>query len=136
MLFFLPYVEHKISFVIVALLASLMPDIDSTSSTLGHYKILRPLQYLVGHRGLIHSLLFCVAISVILAFYFPILALPFFLGYSTHLLADSFTLDGIKPFWPSKLEVRGRLRTGGRVEDGLFLGIMLVDFALLVGLFI
>jgi len=135
-LFFLPYVVNKFTFVVVTLIASLLPDIDSATSTLGRSKLFRPLQFFIKHRGFIHSLTFCFAVAVIFSFYIPVLALPFFLGYSIHLFADSFTLEGIKPFWPSKVEVRGRLRTGGNVEDGIFLVFVLIDFVLVVSLFL
>ena len=51
-----------------------------------------------------------------LVFFFPILALGFFLGYGLHLFADSFTRDGIRPFYPFKKKTSGRLRTGSKLE--------------------
>lgn len=135
-LVFLNHVVNKFTFIAVVLVASLLPDIDTSSSAIGKYKILRPLQFLVQHRGVFHSLTLCLAVSILLAFYLPTFALPFFLGYSTHLFADSFTYEGIKPFWPSGMEVKGRFSTGGRIEDAIFLVFALVDFVLFLQLII
>lgn len=133
-MFLLSHVVHKTTFIIVALIASVLPDIDCAYSLLGHYKIFRPLQYLSQHRGIFHSLTLCIAISAVLAFYLPIWALPFFLGYSMHLFSDSFTQEGISVFWPFESETRGMIKTGGTIEDGIFLVFALVDFVFLLGL--
>ncbi|MCH7567882.1 MAG: metal-dependent hydrolase [Nanoarchaeota archaeon] len=134
--FFLPYVSHKLIFVPVVLIASLLPDIDSGFSTLGRRKIFRPLQFLTKHRGIIHSFTFCIAVSVLLAFYFPLIAFPFFLGYALHLLADSWTIEGIRPFWPLKDISRGKIRVGGTMEETVFIVFIILDAIFLIFLFI
>lgn len=134
-LFLLPQVNSKWIFFPVVLVASLLPDIDSGFSSAGRNIFSRVLQFFVKHRGFVHSLTLASAISLVFAFFVPVLALPFFLGYSFHLLADSFTVEGIRPFWPFKSVVKGRIRAGGRVEDGIFVVFLLLDVLLLVGLF-
>jgi len=126
-LFFLPHIENKIVFVSVVLICSLLPDIDSIHSYLGRNFLFRPLQWATRHRGLLHSFTFCVPITILFALYLPVLALPFFLGYATHLLADALTIEGIRPFWPSRAALLGRLRTGGRLEDVFFTVIVVLD---------
>ena len=96
-LVFLPFIVHKWIFVPIVLFCSLLPDIDCMHSYLGRYKILRPMQWIVKHRTLFHSLTFAVIISLLFAFYIPILAFPFFLGYVGHLFSDSITPEGIRP---------------------------------------
>src|SRR3989344_8027685 len=110
-LFFLPHVNNKWIFFPIVLLSSILPDADSRFSTLGRKKVFRPLQMVSRHRGILHTYTFCIFISVLLAFYYPALALPFFLGYSFHLYADLFTPEGIMPFWPLKKRVTGHVTT-------------------------
>ena len=135
MLFFLPHVAHKLVFVPVLLFATLLPDIDSMYSTLGHHWLFRPMQFFVRHRGLIHSLTICLILSLAFAFYIPVVALPFFLGYMSHLVGDSFTQEGVRFFWPFRELTSGRIRTGGVFEDGVFYSALLANIVLLLVLF-
>lgn len=135
-LFFLPHVNNKWVFIPVVLIASLLPDIDSGFSTLGKHKVLRPFQLLMKHRGFIHSFTFCFLISLIFAFYIPVLAFPFFLGYSLHLVADAWTVEGIKPFWPLKDSTSGKVRVGGVLEKGVFFTFIVLDLVFLILLFV
>lgn len=128
---FVKYVTNKWIFIGVLLIASVLPDIDSGFSNVGNRWYLRPLQFFVKHRGFIHSFTFAILISIILAYFWPVAALGFFLGYSVHLFCDSFTKEGIKPFWPLKIISKGPLLVGGRVEMGLFLVLVLADVALI-----
>lgn len=132
-LLFLPHIAaNKIIFVCVALLATLLPDIDNDASTLGKHKIFRFLQFFVKHRGFLHSLTFCILVSLAFAFFLPLFALAFFLGYSLHLFADSFTEQGITPFWPWKRVSQWHFRTGSHAETTLFIILVAVDIILLV----
>jgi len=126
-LLFLPHITDKFIFVSVAFLATLLPDIDSGFSTVGRMKATRMIQFFVKHRGLFHSFTFCIVVSILLAFFLPVLSLPFFLAYSLHLFADSFTVDGIKPFWPLKKSSHWRLRTGSYTETLLFVTFLVTD---------
>ena len=135
-LLFLPVVVHIWSFVIILLIAGLMPDVDMSQSFLGKYRILRPLQWFVKHRGFFHSLTFALIFTLIFMFYIPIIALPFFLGYTGHLLADSLTSEGIRPFWPSKDEMRWKIKTNGKTEQIIFYVLCFVNLLLLVRLFV
>jgi membrane-bound metal-dependent hydrolase YbcI (DUF457 family) len=89
---------------------------------------------LTRHRGLFHSFTFCILATLALTLYWPEFAFSFFLGYGLHLLADSWTIEGIKPFWPLKLVSRGNVKVGGTVENTLFLVFVLMDvlFAILL----
>lgn len=124
-LYFLPFATYKFSFIPLVLLASLLPDIDSASSSIGQRKIFRPAQVFLKHRGALHSFTICALISIVFAFFYPIVALPFFLGYGFHLFADSFTVEGIRPFWPLKAASSGKIKTGGVVEKAIF-GVFLL----------
>src|SRR3989338_641887 len=135
-LVFLDYANNKLLFFLVVLASTFLPDIDCTHSYLGREKIFRPVEWFVKHRGLFHSLVFCIFVAGIFAFTYPLLALPFFLGYAGHLLLDSFTNNGIRPFWPFKKELKGFVRTDGKVEKGIFYFLILANVLLLVKIFI
>ena len=111
-LLFIPIVTHPISFVIIALVATLIPDIDSGFSTFGKRPTFRPLQVFVKHRGLFHSFTFLLLITVFFVLFLPV---------------DSFTIEGIRPFYPSKKGVSGKIRTGGKFETGFFAAFVIVD---------
>lgn len=131
-----PIVNNKLIFLPVLIIASLLPDIDSKLSSLGNFKPFRVLQAASSHRGILHSYTLCIAISLVFAFFYPIVAFPFFLGYSFHLLADSFTVQGIRPFWPFKVVSAGKVTTGGRTEDIIFWIFAIIDVFLVVFLFV
>jgi len=129
-LLLLPVVEDKIIFVIVALVATYIPDIDSRYSKLGRKRIFRILQWMSKHRGMIHSYTFLLTITIFLVLFIPVLAFGFFLGYGLHLLADSFTIAGIQPFYPFKNKSCGIIRTGKRIEVGVFVGFIIGSLVL------
>ena len=134
-LYFLPWINHKLFFVPVVIIASILPDIDSATSTLGRKAIFKPVQIFMTHRGPMHSYTMCVLLSTIFAFFFPIIALPFFFGYSFHLFADSFTLNGIRPFWPLKFSTGGIVKTGGMIDKAIFFVFLIIDVFLISTLF-
>ncbi len=129
---FLSKVESKLSFVLIAVIATIIPDIDSPFSKIGKRKTLKVLQFFTKHRGMIHSFTFLFLIVLFFALFFPVIALPFFLGYSLHLIADSFTIKGIKPFYPLKRRIFGKIRTGGRVETIIFVIFLIADLVLIL----
>ncbi len=134
--YFLPLVTYTLIFVPIVILSSLFPDIDSMYSTIGRRKIFRPIQLFFGHRGPLHSYTFGIALSLLIALFYPIAALPFFVGYSFHLLADSFTINGIRPFWPAKFNSSGVIRTGGHMDKIIFFTFVIIDTFLILMLFI
>jgi inner membrane protein len=133
---FVTHVPDQFLFIFMVMLATVLPDVDSGFSALGKSWFTKPVHLFVSHRGILHSYTFCVAVSVALTFIYSPLALPFFLGYSMHLFADSFTVQGIKPFWPLNYESKGPVKTGGVVEDTVFWTIVVIDVFIIAGLFI
>jgi len=128
----LSYVEYKTWFVVAALVATYVPDIDCSNSKLGHKWYFKPLQFFIKHRGMVHSFSFLILLTLFIALFFPVVALGFFLGYGLHLLADSFTVQGITPFYPSKKKTSGEVTTGGLVETGIFVFFILADLLVLI----
>lgn len=135
LILFVPIVNNDLIFIFIALIATMLPDIDNAFSTLGHHKIFRILQFFTKHRGMIHSFTFCIFIAILLAIFWPVAALPFFLGYGLHLFVDSFTQEGVVPFWPYLKKSSWKLRTGGLVETTIFLFLILLDVLFFVIIF-
>ena len=129
-LIFLSSVNNKLVFVLTALFATFLPDIDTRYSKLGKRKLARILQFFTKHRGMIHSFTFLLSITLVLVLVLPVFAFGFFLGYGLHLLADSFTITGIRFFYPSKKKITGNLKTGGRKEVFLFIILVVLDLIL------
>ena len=129
-------ITGKIAFTILLLFSTLLPDIDSSASYIS--RKIKPLNkifnFLTKHRGILHSMTFCIILTVIFASFNQKLALPFFLGYSLHLAADSFTIAGIKPFWPSTKVIKGFVRTGGLTERIIFVIFLILDAVLILHL--
>jgi inner membrane protein len=117
-------------FLFVSLFATLLPDIDTPYSKIGKHKLFRIINFFTKHRGIIHSFTFLFAVSVILLIFFKEILIPFVLGYASHLLADCFTIQGVRLFYPFKLKIRGKLRTNGLIENLLFVIFGFMDFFL------
>ena len=132
---FVQYVNNKLLFIFIALIATMLPDIDTSFSTIGKFKGFRFFQFFVRHRGFIHSFTFCILISLLLAVFWPVISLAFFIGYGSHLFMDSFTVEGIQPFWPYKKKSSWRLRTGSLIETSLFLIFVFIDLILVILMF-
>ena len=133
---FVEHVTEKWIFVGVVLVATILPDLDSGFSTWGRHMIFKPLQFFTAHRGILHSFTFAILISILLSIFFPVAAFGFFVGYSVHLISDSFTKEGVQAFWPLSGRSHGLIKSGGRVEDGLFILIMLADVLLFLIFFV
>jgi membrane-bound metal-dependent hydrolase YbcI (DUF457 family) len=56
--------------------------------------------------------------------------LPFAFGYFIHILLDGITIQGIMPFYPYKIKMRGIIRTGSIIEDILFFFALTADLYL------
>lgn len=124
-------VNHKTVFVVAALLAAFIPDADSENSAMGRKSPSKFFQFFTKHRGIAHSFIFLILITLGMVFIFPAVALGFFLGYGLHLFADSFTKNGITPFYPfSKAKSKGRVTTGGKFEIIIFIVFAAADLFL------
>jgi len=132
-LYFLPHVNSKLIFFPAVIVSSLIPGLGSIFSK---KKIFRGDNS--GLKGkILNSYLTCVLISIFFALTYPVLALPFFLGYSFTLSMNTFSTDGIRPFWPiMKKPTKGHISPGGRLDSALFYVFVLFDIALLMKLII
>lgn len=133
MLLFIPRVVHIYSYVLVFLISTVLPNIDSIPS--GKNVALKPLALFLKKRGFMHSFTLCFAVTLLLTWFFPVYAFPFFLGYGMHLLIDAWTVEGIRPFWPFRAVSSGKIRTGGALENILFYCFIVADLIALYILF-
>lgn len=91
--------------VLALVVGSLLPDVDTTTSGVGRFvrPISRVIETKFGHRTLTHSLLFTVLFSAVWLPLSTSLALAFCWGILSHLLLDTFNVNGVPLLWPSRL---------------------------------
>ncbi|WP_119068743.1 metal-dependent hydrolase [Rubrobacter indicoceani] len=137
-------VHYEVPAVLIAAVASVLPDADYPKSWIGHQlgTISEVLNRLFGHRSFLHSLVALLLVTLLLGLPpwwllgspAPMLAVA--VGYGSHLLADMMTLGGVQLFWPSRAIAVFPGRDEYRVRSGagserVFVAIALV----LAGLF-
>jgi inner membrane protein len=121
------FVQNPSFFIVFSLFFTLFPDIDSKFSRVGKGKIFRLIQIFLKHRGILHSFIFLFFVSFLLFLFFPMIALPFFVGYGIHLISDSFTVSGIRLFYPLNIVYYGAIKTGGSVERVIFILFLIAN---------
>jgi membrane-bound metal-dependent hydrolase YbcI (DUF457 family) len=138
-LLFFQYLPNPFIFLIVSILATMIPDIDNKFSKIGHYKLSRIFNFFVKHRGITHSFSFLFIISCLIFLFFKEILFAFVFGYSLHLLADSLTIKGIMPLYPLKKRLKGKIKTGGIIENLIFVillsGNLFLIFTLIYPIF-
>jgi inner membrane protein len=126
--YYLIEVPNFLIFFSFVLISTLLVDVDSKKSFVGHYLIFRPIQFFVSHRGFIHSLLFGGFFSLLILRIDVWAGVGFFLGFSSHLFLDSLTKRGVRVFYPlSNFKLSFGLRSGGILEDIIFVLFFLID---------
>ena len=107
-----PLTQTPVAFIGIVI-GSILPDIDSHTSTLGQHIPIIPR--ILKHRGITHSLIF-LALCYILT---PYLAI----GVGIHLTLDFLNPKGIPLFWPVSKSIRipfiSKLFPSGGVADKL-----------------
>lgn len=114
-----------ITYIILTVLASFLPDIDKTNSKLGrHFKL---IGFISRHRGLFHSIWFAILLSIPIYIIIEInTAIIFLIIYISHLILDSLTKKGIRPFYPFKLRIKGNIKVGKFKEKILFIFLIIL----------
>ena len=126
------FLEMPLFVLVFVLLASVFVDIDVKNSVFGNRWYFRPLQWVVKHRGVFHSLFFGVLLSLILGSVNLWAGFGFFVGYVSHLFLDCWTKSGVELFWPFRYRVKGFVRSGSWVEDVVFVFLLLGDIVLVI----
>lgn len=120
------FVDMPFFILVFVILGSIFVDVDSCNSKIGRKFWF--LSWCFKHRGILHSLIACLFLSLAVCFFNLWFGFGFFIGYLSHLFIDSFTIMGIRMFWPLKLRIKGRIRSGYWVEGILFSLILFLDF--------
>ena len=128
-------IQNKTIFIIILLIASVLPDIDSYKSKIG--KKVKPLSFLIniflGHRGIFHSLFLLILILLFIMLINYEITAAFFIGYLSHLVLDSLTPEGVMFLYPfSKKRIQGFIRTGSLFENILFVLLLALCFCIIV----
>ena len=126
-------VENKTVFILVTVLFSIFPDMDYPKSKIGRKQKMLSflLNFLFGHRGVIHSIWIPVLLfSVLLLLKINIIVgIAVLIGYLSHLFLDMLTNEGIRPFYPLYgRRLKGFIRTNSFLEIIIFLAIASLDF--------
>lgn len=109
--------------IAIAAIGSLLPDMDHPQSAFGRVVpfISIPISLIFGHRGITHSLIAVVALSIALWHYNQAwFVAPAVVGYLSHLAGDMLTNSGVPLFWPKKAKVSLPLFNTGGLLEGLF----------------
>ena len=114
--------------IIIICLASTLPDLDHQNSKISKKNPLRFITKLIlKHRGVLHSFFAPLFLYLVLWLINTELASLIFIGYTSHLLMDSFTKMGIRPLYPLfNFRIKGNTRTNSIIERFLFLLIMII----------
>ena len=105
--------SYNIEYILVALIGAIAADFD--------------VNLPIKHRTWTHSILALSISTIILSTFDKSIALFLFVGYSTHLVADSFTKMGVPFFYPFIKENYGlKLCTTGKTTDILIRYIALI----------
>ncbi len=122
---------NKIIFLMFVIFGSLLPDIDHPDSKINSYApwLLKPITLFTKHRGVFHSLIAGIFFpGLIYYFISKTFGFALFLGYTSHLMIDGLTQQGINFLHPvSKLHLSGFIETGKLLEH-----ILLIIFVLLI----
>ncbi|MBU1204684.1 MAG: metal-dependent hydrolase [Nanoarchaeota archaeon] len=124
-------IQNKTIFVIIMLIASSLPDIDSYKSKVG--RKIKPISFLINlffrHRGIFHSPFLLILISMVIIIIKIEIAAAFFIGYLSHLVLDSLTPEGVMFFYPfSKKRTKGFIRTGSLWENIFFFILIILCY--------
>ena len=129
---------HPILFVILVVLFSSLPDLDTEKSKLGRkiYPLSLIIRWLFGHRGFVHSMFAALFFYFILAYFnLQTIGDGLLIGYLAHLIGDASTKEGVAFLYPfSKFRVQGFMSTGGVIESFILVCLILINFLLIFDL--
>ena len=119
-----------------AAMGGLLPDIDRPKSALGRRIpfISIPLSYLIGHRGVTHSLMAVVVMLILLpiaAFTMntriALLVAPVCLGYLSHIAGDAMSPSGVPLLWPKRKRYTLNLFKTTSLLESVFVGVFTIS---------
>jgi len=129
-------IPNRLLFFLFMIIATIFVDIDSYKSKIGNRWYLRPIQWITKHRGMIHSIIFAIFLSVVIASINQWAGVGFFAGYLSHITLDALTRHGVALFWPfTRWKIRFGIKSGGVLEQIIFVLLLLGDI-FIVGRFL
>lgn len=118
-----------VAFFLTIIISSLAPDLDHDKSVLSQIFpwMSKFICRYTEHRGFTHKPI-AIAISTViiyvLSYKLPLIAIAWFIGYSSHIIADGMTVSGIQNFHKNKtfysIPKRFRFKSGNPVDNFLF----------------
>lgn len=125
-------VDNWILFFLFLFLGAGFPDVDNSESKFGRNFLSKAMTLFSKHRKIFHSLLLGAALSYLFFIYDNDAGIGFFVAFVSHIILDSFTIEGINFLYPfGKFTFRGFIKTGGRLETVLFYVLAVADIILL-----
>jgi len=119
------FIEMPFFVLVFVLVGSVFVDLDSSSSKVGRRFFM--LSWFFKHRGFLHSLFACCLLFSVVGLFNLWAGFGFFVGYLSHLMLDCFSRGGVGLFWPFGGKIRGFVRSGGWMEDVLFVFLLGVN---------
>ena len=121
----IPYfpIKNKFLFLVLVTICSSLPDMDHAKSRINrNIPLLKVFSFLFRHRGIMHSLLAALVLSILAWYYLSQdIAYAVGIGFLAHLFGDALTKNGVELFYPfSKVKIKGCIRTGGLLEKICF----------------
>ncbi|SET83604.1 inner membrane protein [Natronincola peptidivorans] len=128
-------------FLMSALFGSVLPDADHKSTRVG--KVI-PLWLFFKHRTVTHSIIIILLMVLVTKINYYV-GYGLFIGVSSHILSDLFTVNGCPFFYPLSKEKQrlGKIKTGGKDERKIVIivgalliilsGIYALDFVKYLG---
>ena len=121
-------INNTFVFVLLVCIGALLPDVDHGGSTINRMVPVTTLvPLLFRHRGFFHSIFAALILFGTFSLFnqlFVGAALAF--GYALHLLADSFTKQGVNWLYPlSTFRMAGPIETGELAETILFVFVII-----------
>ena len=121
-------INNIILFFFITLLGSLLPDIDHPNSKISNKIPILPkiLSIFIKHRGIFHTIFLAILIpGLVWLFIGHIYGIALFIGYTSHLIIDGFTKQGVNFLHPiAKLHISGFIETGTYAEIAVLIGII------------
>jgi len=131
-LLILSHIQDKILFVVLFLIATIIPDLETLPSYFSKVQHHVHEAIIAKHHSPFHSLTFGLLISIPFLFIYPAVAFPVFLGFGLHLILDMFTSQGARIWWPSDKITNGPIITGGLIEQIIFYTVVIIDIIWMV----
>jgi inner membrane protein len=127
-------INNNFLFLIIMIASSTIPDLDIATSIISKKtrNATYAISYFFKHRGIIHSIFVPIILFIITYTINKDIALAIIIGYSSHIILDSLTKTGTRPFVPiTKYKIKGFLKTHS-VEDFMILIFLIILIIIII----